>query len=179
VMAARETREPPKLEARRPRHHQDRVVALAEPRGAPQGWSEGYLQRGAARTRKERFKSVSGLGFSKQQLSEAYRIVRAPRPASISPSSTAARGSTALRTGCHPLPRLRHREGRYMSIHLGRICLAVAKVDGVVEEPAERSALRPVSDSAQPNRSMCRASAALRAVTSQSCWKNCQKNWRG
>jgi len=31
-----------------------------------------------ARTRKERFKSVSGLGFSKQQLSEAYRIVRAP-----------------------------------------------------------------------------------------------------
>jgi hypothetical protein len=66
-----------------------------------------------------------------------------------------------------------------MSIHLGRICLAVAKVDGVVEEPVERSALRPVSDSAQPNRSMWRASAALRAATSQSCRKNCQKNWRG
>jgi hypothetical protein len=48
-----------------------------------------------------------------------------------------------------------------MSIHHGRICLAVAKVDGVVEEPVERSALRPVSNSAQPDRSMCRASAAL------------------
>jgi hypothetical protein len=62
-----------------------------------------------------------------------------------------------------------------MSIHLGRICLAVAKVDGVVEEPVERSALRPVSDSAQPNRSMCRASAALRAATSKAAGKIAKK----